>query len=144
MKFKFVPRVWARVGFVALLAIAFALFQGRKHPGLRIHDALGLPADFYAHISNFSISYMIYAGAGFVWLQLGVAVRVVLAFGTALLLANVVYELWLPVLNTPDVVDAYYGIAGTLLALTLLLLVRRYGLRPRATGTSTTAAADAS
>lgn len=45
-------------------------------------------------------------------------------------------ELFLPLLNTRDPVDAAYGIAGTLLAFAWLLVIRRFGRKalPGATG----------
>jgi len=34
-----------------------------------------------------------------------------------------------PVLNTKDIIDAYYGAGGALLGFTFLLLVKKYGLK---------------
>ena len=45
------------------------------------------------------------------------------------MLANVGYELFLPLLNTRDPVDAVYGVAGTLLAFGWLWVIHRFGRR---------------
>lgn len=86
--------------------------------------------EYHTHISNFTISYVLFAGIGYLWLMLGVDLRMVLALGGVVLVANWVYELFIPVLNVPDTVDALYGTAGTIIGLALLLLIKRFGIRP--------------
>ena len=83
--------------------------------------------DFYSHVSNFSLSFMLYAGAGFAALLGEVPVRRLAWIGLALVLANVVYELFIPLLNTRDPMDAVYGVAGTLMAFAWLMVIRRFG-----------------
>lgn len=111
-----------------LLGAAFALFAGRKPGMFRWQAVLDVAPGFYSHISNFSLSYTLFAGVGFLWLMMGVPVRALALAGVALVLANVAYELFLPLLNTRDPVDAAYGVAGTMLAFAWLWLVRRFGL----------------
>jgi hypothetical protein len=128
--FRFQPRIAVTLVHLALLAAVLALFMGRK-PGLfRSTTILELSPAFYTHVSNFSLSYVLYAGIGFLWLIIGVPLRFLVLAGLVLIAANLVYELFLPVLNTRDPVDAVYGIAGTLLALLWLVVVRRFGLVP--------------
>jgi len=86
--------------------------------------------DFYSHVSNLSISYMLYTGVGYLWLALGVPMRAIAWLGLALAAANLVYETLIPILNTPDPVDALYGLAGIVLGASLLIAIDRYGLRP--------------
>jgi len=126
--FRFVPRPWAAIVQLLLLGAAFALFAGRKPGMFRSEAILSAVPGFYSHISNFSLSYTLYAGVGFLWLMMGVPMRKLALAGLVLVLANVVYEFFLPVLNTRDPVDAAYGVAGTLLAFAWLWLVRRFGL----------------
>ncbi|MCX0369614.1 hypothetical protein QTH27_08410 [Clostridium perfringens] len=46
----------------------------------------------------------------------------------SLILGNFVYELFLSVINTKDIVDAMYGLAGCLLSFVYLALLKKYGL----------------
>ncbi|RYZ26575.1 MAG: hypothetical protein EOO10_15170 [Chitinophagaceae bacterium] len=52
----------------------------------------------------------------------------IIGLGAIFILSNLVYELWLPILNTRDVIDAYYGIAGAMAAFLFLWLVKAVGL----------------
>ena len=125
--FRFVPRPWAAIAHLLLLGASYALFAGRKPGMFRSETILAVVPDFYSHVSNFSLSYMLYAGIGFMWLMMGVPVGKLALAGAVLALANVVYEFFLPLLNTRDPVDAAYGVAGTLLAFAWLWLIRRFG-----------------
>lgn len=42
---------------------------------------------------------------------------------------NFSYELFLPLINTKDLVDAYFGMAGSLLATILLLPIAIFGTK---------------
>jgi hypothetical protein len=125
---KYVPKPWTTFLFLFLLAGAFCLFKGRKEGAFRLHFANPAFADYHQHISNFSISFLLYAGIGYMWLLAGVRLLPLLLLGAAFLLGNLVYEWWLSVLNTRDVIDAYYGIAGVLAAALFLWLVKAAGL----------------
>lgn len=113
-----------------MFAGAYLLFSGRKTDSTRIKALLDIWPDFYQHISNFTISYILYSGIGFMWLMLGVQFKLIVGLGLLVLLCNFVYEMWIPILNTPDMVDAYYGFTGTVLAFVFLLITKEYGLRP--------------
>lgn len=127
---KYVPKHTTSLAFFLLFGAVFLLFWGRKSEALRSDFLLQQMPDFYQHISNFALSYLLYAGIGYFWLMMGIKFRFVIFFGIALLLANLIYELFLPILNTPDVVDAYFGFAGTLLGFVFLYFVNRFGLKP--------------
>ncbi len=128
---RFRPTLWVAVAHLLLFAAAFALFLGRKPGVFRSQVLLDAVPGFYSHVSNLSLSYLLYAGVGYLWLMMGVSTRHVALAGLALGVANVVYELLLPVLNTRDPVDAAYGLVGTLLAFGWLWSIQRFGLRPR-------------
>ncbi|RYD70996.1 MAG: hypothetical protein EOP53_24425 [Sphingobacteriales bacterium] len=129
VKIKYAPTIAAALGFIVLLALNMLLFFGRKKEALRPEFLLQNFTDFYQHISNFTISFSIYYTIGFVWLMLGVPFRMIAAMGIALILINAVYELFIPVLNTRDIVDAYYGIVGTAVAFVSLAITHKYGLK---------------
>lgn len=126
--FKYTPNILSIALFFVLYIIVFALFLGRTKNFLRIDLILDRFPSFYQHISNFSISYLLYAGVGFVWLFLGLKLRHIALFGFILIAINLIYELWIPILNTPDLIDAYFGVAGTSLAFLFLLIVKIFGL----------------
>ncbi|QCO66689.1 hypothetical protein E5843_00755 [Luteimonas yindakuii] len=126
---RFQPRLAATAFHLLLLAAVLALFAGRK-PGLfRSRAILDLLPGFYSHVSNFALSYLFFTGVGFAWLMTGVRVHALVLAALVLCGANVAYELLLPLLNTRDPMDAVHGVAGTLLGLAWLLVLRRFGLR---------------
>ncbi len=126
---RFLPFVWATLMHLLLLAGVLALFMGRKPGVFRSADILELVPGFYSHVSNFSISYVLLAGIGYLWLMMGVSVRHVALAALILIAGNVIYELFLPLLNTRDPMDAAYGVTGTLLAFAWLWVVKRIGLK---------------
>lgn len=125
--FKFAPNIPAAISHLLLLFIAIWLFMGRKMLSLRPSFILETWPDFYLHVSNFSISYILLSSIGFLWVLMGMPRKFILMLGLLIAGVNVVYECWIPVLNTPDMVDAYYGLWGTASALCFLLLLQRYG-----------------
>lgn len=126
---RYQPRLWATLTHLLLLGLAFALFSGRKPGFFRSETVIALVPDFYNHVSNFSLSFLLYAGVGFAALLGEVPMRRLAWIGLAFVLANVGYELFLPLLNTRDPVDAVYGVAGTLLAFAWLWVIHRFGRR---------------
>lgn len=128
MGLKFIPKPLASVLFFLLLGIALFLFWGRKSDMIRVDFFLELMPSFYTHISNFTLSYLFYGGIGYLWLLQGVKFRYVIFFGIFLVLANFIYELFIPILNTPDIVDAYFGCAGTVLGFLFLWYVKKCGM----------------
>lgn len=125
----FLPHVWTALAHLLLMGAMFVLFMGRKPGAFRSQRILDVLPGFYSHVSNLSISYLLLAGVGFVWLLMGVSMRYVAFAALGLLLANIIYELLLPVLNTRDPTDAVYGAVGTLLGFVWLWLIARVGLR---------------
>lgn len=124
------PTVATTLVFLLLLAGCVFLFLGRHDADLRSMSINSVLPEYHTHISNFVISYGLVAGIGYMWLMLGEPFRVVLALGAVALAANWIYELFIPVLNVPDALDAWYGTAGTLVGIAVLLLIKRFGLRP--------------
>ena len=127
-RLKYTPKIWTSLLFFLLLIGVFCLFQGRKEGPFRVHFNSPTLAGYYQHISNFSITYLLYATIGYLWLMLGVEIKHIILLGAACVVANLVYELWLPLLNTMDVVDAYYGFGGAIAGALFLWLVKAYGL----------------
>src|SRR5690554_4457879 len=111
---KYVPKHTTSLLFFLLLGFVLILFSGRKSNFFKSDYILEILPGFYQHISNFSISYLLYAGIGYFWLLMGLKFQYIIFLGIAILAANFIYELFIPILNTTDIVDAYFGFAGTL------------------------------
>ncbi len=84
--------------------------------------------DFYLHISNFSISLII-GLLGYFWLLMGVKFTYTLGLTIFLLIANLLSETVLGVMNTPDPLDMFFGFVGTLIAAVLLWVISKFGLK---------------
>ncbi|NGU66018.1 hypothetical protein G6Z27_04505 [Clostridium perfringens] len=65
---------------------------------------------------------------GYIIILFDVKFRYVIVLGMSLILGNFVYELFLSVINTKDIIDAMYGLAGCLLSFVYLALLKKYGL----------------
>ncbi|WP_133642231.1 hypothetical protein [Sphingobacterium paludis] len=125
---KYTPKLAAAIAYLLLLVVVILLFSGRKIVSLRPDFILNQWPDFYLHVSNFSISYVMLAGVGFIWILMGIPSKFIVVCSVLLICCNFIYELWIPILNTPDIIDAYYGVLGTVLALCFLLFTKRFGL----------------
>ncbi len=81
-----------------------------------------------SHISNFSLSMLFYLAYGYIMVLFDIKFRYVIVLGISLILGNFAYELFLSIINTKDIVDAIYGLAGSLLSFIYLVLMKKYGL----------------
>lgn len=122
---------WVAVYFV-LLVITGVLFFTRSNPfwsELTVLNGLSVGS----HISNFALSYFIITACGVLNLMSygTTALVAVWMIGGMLILANVIYELFIPLINTRDIVDMWYGIAGTVIGGMIVLLIARFGLVPK-------------
>lgn len=126
--YKRVPKLWAAIGYLVLLAVVLLLFLGRSVEALRLAAILAMAPDFYTHVSNFAISYLLYTAIGYQWLMAGATMKPIVWLGFAILLCNFVYESFIPFINTPDPMDAIYGLVGTALGFLVLWVMDRHGL----------------
>ena len=83
-----------------------------------------------SHLSNFVLSLMCLL-VGQLLLSFGAGCRAVILLCGLVMAANLLYETFLPFLNTPDLVDAVYGIAAAALAIPYLLLLEHNGFQPQ-------------
>ncbi|MEO7121231.1 MAG: hypothetical protein ABIY62_09040 [Ginsengibacter sp.] len=125
---KYLPTIFTAISFLLLLLVCLFLFLGRREPSLRPDLILIHLPDFYQHVSNLCISYSIFSAVGYAWLLMGIKISNIIVFGTVIILANFIYELWISFLNTRDIVDAYYGCVGVIVAFIFLLLAKEFGL----------------
>lgn len=129
-KLHYLPRLSIAILNLLFLFLASFLFFGRMNPSFRLPFLVHLFPEYYTHISNFSISFILLSNVGLVWLLLGIPYRYLLLFGLILVVANLVYEQWVTFINTKDTMDMYYGFAGIILALVFLFITKTWGLRP--------------
>lgn len=127
--FKYVPKLWATLAFFILLGGSFYIFYGRKKTSMRIAYFEEIFTDFYTHVSNFTILLLLYMVIGYLWLLMGVSFSRIIILGMVLIGINFIYELYIPLINTPDIIDAYYGIAGAIPSFIFLYLVKNFGLK---------------
>ena len=104
------------------------LFMGRTRAALRPEFIVAAVPGFYAHISNFVITFEIVLLIAFVWLLRGLSIWPFVWLFLAALILNVVAESFAWTLNTPDMLDAVFGLFGVLFAIVCTLLLKTFGL----------------
>ena len=87
-----------------------------------------LPAFLLSHITNFAICMMALLLFGFVVLCFGGRLRIVSIAALLIAVLGIIYECLLRFLNTPDIWDAVFGVAGTAVAYIYLIILKRNGL----------------
>ena len=126
---KYVPKIWTALSYPLLLLISLTLFYGRNFEKIRIDSLLNVMPNFYNHISNFSLCFIIYITIGYVGVMLGMTLKHIFIIGLFISFLSLIIELLIPFLNTPDKTDAVYGILGVLLGFALLFIIKSYGLK---------------
>lgn len=119
-----------RVFYFLTIAMVSILFFTRSHE-FWLTTPIISSLSIGQHISNFALSYLIISITGVLNLIVHgtKSLKFVFAIGLTFIIANCIYELLLPVLNTRDVVDMYYGIGGTTIATIMLVLTANFGLK---------------
>jgi len=87
-----------------------------------------LPEIIDIHISNFSLSLMLLMCIGFTILISGGEMKIIRIISIVIVFINLIYEIFVPILNTPDFVDALAGIIGVVIAYLYLSSLNRNGL----------------
>jgi hypothetical protein len=128
LKLKYRPTGSAIVCLIGLGVVCTFLFMGRTRTELRPEFLISVLPDFYAHISNFVITFELVLLISFVWVLRGLnTVPFVWLFSVAIVL-NLIIESFVWILNTPDILDAVFGIFGVLLAIVCTLLLKAFGI----------------
>ena len=96
---------------------------------LKIGFILQIYPPFYSHVSNLAISIIFYSGIGYMWLLFGRKFKSVVLLGVFTVAANLICESpIMAFMNTPDYIDAIYGVIGTMIAFLFLILTYKYGI----------------
>lgn len=92
------------------------------------NEIVVINAEINSHISNLALSLIFYLGVGFTWILQKMTFKKIIILGLFIIIANIICETVMGFMNTTDIIDAIYGIVGTLLGFCYLLLVNKYGL----------------
>ena len=87
-----------------------------------------LPDFLLSHISNFALCMMVLLIIGFVVICFVGRFKTVTIAAILIAILGIVYECFLPFLNTPDIWDAVFAAAGTATAYIYLVMLKRKGL----------------
>ena len=80
-----------------------------------------------SHITNFTLSLMMCTLIGYLLLLAGKKYVSTIMVGLLLIVVNFIYEIFLPFLNTTDIIDALYGLVGAVISLVYLYFIDKYG-----------------
>lgn len=87
-----------------------------------------LPDFLLDHITNFALCMLLLLIFGITVLSFGGKLRSITAAALIMSVLNIVYECFLPILNTPDISDAVFGVIGVAVAYVFLIILRKNGL----------------
>ena len=90
-------------------------------------DIYVISVEINSHITNFTFSLMMCTLIGYLLLLAGKKYASTIMVGILLTAVNFIYEIFLPILNTTDIIDALYGLAGVVISLVYLYFIDRYG-----------------
>lgn len=82
-----------------------------------------------SHITNFTLSVLLCVLIGYLLQLFGKKYNSNIIVGMVVILSNFIYEIFLPILNTTDIVDAVYGLVGTIISLIYLYIISKYGFK---------------
>ena len=127
--YKYSPKKYVNMGAVALYCVGLLLTVGRWWSAIN-NDFVVFNAETYSHMSNFSLSMLVYLSIGYMWLLFGVKFRFIVVLGAFLIIANFACEILMGFMNTPDIIDAIYGTVGIVVIFVFLFFTNKYGLVP--------------
>lgn len=87
-----------------------------------------LPDFLLDHITNFALCMLLLLIFGITVLSFGGKLRSITAAALIMSVLNIIYECFLPILNTPDIPDAVFGVIGVAVAYVFLIMLRKNGL----------------
>ena len=87
-----------------------------------------LPDFLLDHITNFALCMLLLLIFGITVLSFGGKLRSITAAALIMSVLNIVYECFLPILNTPDIPDAVFGVIGVAVVYVFLIMLSKNGL----------------
>ena len=122
--FRLVPKVKGILIFYSIILVDLAMMLGKNRRSENM-----LIAEISNHISNFSISSMLVALMSFIMLLQGAPFRFVIWLAGLTILMNFVVEVFVGIMNTPDILDALYGTAGVIFTGVVMYIFFKVGIR---------------
>lgn len=126
--YKYEPKTITKIIYIMLICIGLLLTIGRWYSVVN-NDFVLFSKEIQSHISNLSLSMIVYLGIGYTWLLMGQKFRIVVVLGIFLIVANLVCETLILFLNTPDIIDFVYGVIGIGIAFIFLFFCNKYGFK---------------
>lgn len=117
------------IGYITLIGLGFLLTVGRWF-SVAYNDFVIINAEIHSHISNLSLSLIVYLGIGYSWLLFGTKFRYIVILGVFLIVSNFVCETLMGFMNTTDIIDAVYGTIGITVSFIYLYITNKFGLIP--------------
>ena len=118
-KFKILLMVLLCIGMILTIVRWVSAFND---------NIIVINSEINSHISNLSLSMILYLGIGYSWLINGMKFRYIVILGVILSAGNLLCETLMGFMNTTDIVDAIYGIIGISVSFVYLFVLNNYGL----------------
>lgn len=127
MNYKLKPKKVTKIVYNCLI-LFIAILAFIRWMSAFNNSIVVINAEINSHISNFSLSLVFYLGVGFTWILQKKTFKKIILLGLFIIIANVICETVMGFMNTTDILDAIYGIVGTLIGFCYLILINKYGL----------------
>lgn len=122
----FSPKPWALVAYFVVFVLTGLVGHSYVSGGTHLDAAVPW---LRPHASNLLLSFWLVLGYGFLRMLYGARLPELLLATGVVVACNVVYEGLLTFANTRDMTDALAGALGAGLALGIVAVLRRWGLR---------------
>ena len=129
MTYKYTCKKTLSIVYILLISVNILLTMGKWFSVFN-SDFVVINSEIHSHISNFSLSMILYLGIGYLWLLSGVKFRLIVFLGVFMIIGNFICETLIGFMNTPDIIDAVYGTIGIVIAFAYLFITNKYGLIP--------------
>lgn len=117
------------IGLKALLCMVFLLTIGRWYSAFDT-DFVIINSEIHFHVSNLSLSMIVYLGIGHSWLLSGMKFGFITILGFLIIVGNFICETLMGFMNTTDILDAIYGTVGVAIVFIFLAITKKYGMIP--------------
>ena len=127
MNDKLKPKKVTKIVYNFLILFA-AILAFTRWMSVFNNDIIVINAEINSHISNFALSLVFYLGVGFTGILQKKTFHKIILLGVFIIVANILCETVMGFMNTTDILDAVYGIVGTLIGFCYFLVINKYGL----------------